>query len=137
MAQEYFPLAKEEVLNKGLRWKDENDQIPNVEKIIPADKLPNNIKDIPDDILNWAVRCKVSNRPFKIIPQELKFYREHNIPVPHFHPDERHAWRMQLRNPRKLYDKQCDKCSKTIKTTYSPNRSEIVYCEECYLKEIY
>jgi CxxC-x17-CxxC domain-containing protein len=44
---------------------------------------------------------------------------------------------MKLRNPRKLFDRKCDKCGIDIKTTYSPDRSEIVYCEECYNKEIY
>ncbi|EKE26117.1 MAG: hypothetical protein ACD_4C00428G0002, partial [uncultured bacterium (gcode 4)] len=47
--------------------------------------------------------------------------------------------RMKLRNPRKLYDRTCDNpiCRKPIKTTYSPDRSEIVYCESCYEKEVY
>jgi CxxC-x17-CxxC domain-containing protein len=44
---------------------------------------------------------------------------------------------MKLRNPRKLFDRKCDKCGKDIKTTYAPDRPEIVYCEECYEKEIY
>ena len=136
-AQDYYPLTKEQCLDKWYKWKDEDDQIPNVEKVIPAKKLPDNIKDIPDDILNWAIKCEVSKRPFKLIPQELKFYRKHNIPVPHLHPDERHKARMKLRNPRKLFDRQCVKCEKDIQTTYSPDRSEIVYCEECYLKEVY
>ena len=137
VAQEYFPLDKEQVLNKSLKWKDKDDQVLNVAKTIPAEKLPIDIKDIPDDILNWAIKCEISKRPFKLIPQELKFYREHNIPVPHLHPDERHKARMKLRNPRKLYDRQCMKCNKEIQTTYAPERSETVYCEECYLKEVY
>lgn len=137
IAQVYYPLSKEGILNKWLKWKDEDNSISNVTKIIPAERLPDNIKDIPDDILNWAIKCEVSGRPFKIIPQELEFYRKHNIPVPHLHPDERHKARMKLRNPRKLYDRQCMKCDKGIQTTYSPDRSEIVYCEECYLKEVY
>jgi len=29
------------------------------------------------------------------------------------------------------------KCSKSIQTSYSPERPEIVYCEQCYLQEIY
>jgi len=159
VAQEYFPMTKEECLNtyskwlfndnvsvetrsiaslhKGWKWKDQEDQIPNVEKIIPAGKLPNNISDIPDDILNWAISCELSERPFKIIPQELKFYREHDIPIPHLHPDERHKSRMKLRNPRRLYDRKCKKCEKDIKTTYAPGREEMVYCEECYLHTVY
>ena len=137
VAQEYFPMTKEEVLDKWWKWKDEEDDIPNVTKTIPAERLPDDIKDIPDDILNWAIKCEVSWRPFKVIPQELNFYREHNIPIPHLHPDERHKARMKLRNPRKLWNRKCDKCNKDIQSTYSTDREEIVYCEECYLNDVY
>ncbi|MDD3793952.1 MAG: hypothetical protein PHI37_04010 [Candidatus Gracilibacteria bacterium] len=110
---------------------------PKVEKIIKASMLPEDISKIPDDILNRAIECEVSGKPFKIIKQELEFYRKHNLPIPKRHPDQRHLDRMSLRNPRKLFDRKCDKCGKDIKTTYSPDRKEIVYCEECYDKEIY
>ena len=110
---------------------------PNVDKIIPASKLPEDISDIPDDILNWAIECEVTKKPFRIIKEELDFYRKHNLPIPRRHPDQRHLDRIKLRNPRKLYDRNCDKCGKDIKTTYSPERPEIVYCEECYNKEVY
>ena len=68
---------------------------------------------------------------------ELAFYRKMQLPMPHFHPDERHDRRMALRNPRKLWDRTCEKCRAAIETTYSPERPEIVYCESCYLKEVY
>ena len=137
IAQEYFPLNKEEVLNKWWKYKEKDDQIPNVSKIIPAEKLPDKISDIPDDVLNWAIKCEISKRPFKLIPQELAFYRKHNIPIPHLHHEQRHKQRMKLRNPRKLFDRKCMKCERQIQTTYSLDRSEIVYCEECYLKNVY
>ena len=137
VAQEYFPLSKDDVLSKKLTWKIEDSQIENVTKIIPAEKLPDKISDIPDDILNWAIKCKLSKRPFKIIPQELAFYRKHNIQIPHLHPEQRHKAKMKLRNPRKLNNCNCMKCWKDIQTTYLLNWPEIVYCEECYLKEIY
>ena len=137
VAQEYFPLSKEEVLERGWKWRDQKDEIPKVEKIIPATKLPANIDDIPDDILNWAIECSSTHRPFRIIKQELDFYRKMKLPIPHFHPDERHKRRMALRNPRKLFSRTCAKCEKPIETTYAPDRPEIVYCEECYLKEVY
>jgi hypothetical protein len=136
-AMEHFSLSKEDVLNRGFRWRDEKDEPPKVEKIIKANQLPDLISGVPDDILNWAIECEETKRPFRIIKQELEFYRKMNIPVPHLHPDERHKRRMQLRNPRKLCTRQCDKCKKEIQTTYSPERSEVVYCEECYLKEVY
>lgn len=108
-----------------------------MKKIIPAEKLPDDIKDIPDDILNWAIKCKESGRPFKIQKAELEFYRKMNLPIPHFHPDIRHKNRMQKRNPRKLWKRNCAECSIEIETTYAPDRPEKVLCEECYLKIIH
>ena len=110
---------------------------PKVDKIIKASMLPEDITKIPDDILNRAIECEVTKKPFRIIAQELEFYRKHNLPIPKRHPDQRHLDRMALRNPRKLFDRKCDKCGKDIKTTYSPDRKEIVYCEECYNREVY
>lgn len=134
---DYFPMTKDEVLARGWKWRDQTDEMPKVEKIIPAAQLPDSIDDVPDDILNWAIECEATKRPFKIIKQELAFYRQMRLSVPHFHPDERHRKRMALRNPRKLWDRECAKCRKLIMTSYSPERPEIVYCEECYLKEVY
>jgi len=39
-------------------------------------------------------------------------------------------------NPPKLWDRQCAKCGKEIKTSYSPEREEIIYCEGCYNNEV-
>ncbi len=132
VASEYFPLEKSEALKLGYNWSDYEAPFPKVEKIIPASKLPDDITKIPDDILNWAIECEVTWKPFRIIKQELEFYRKHNLPIPRRHPDQRHKDRMELRNPRKLFERKCDKCQKDILTTYAPERSEIVYCEECY-----
>ena len=134
VASEYFPLSKSEGLSQGFNWSDYEAPFPRVEKIIKASMLPDDISKIPDDILNWAIECEVTGKPFRIIPQELEFYRKHHISIPHRHPDQRHLDRMSLRNPRKLFERQCDCCQKDIITTYSPERPETVYCEECYLK---
>ncbi|MDD5769954.1 MAG: hypothetical protein PHE25_03220 [Candidatus Gracilibacteria bacterium] len=136
VAQEYFPISRDKALPYLYKWSDYEPPFPKVDKIIPANKLPENISDIPDDILNRAIECEITKRPFRIIKQELDFYRKNNLPIPKRHPDQRHLDRMKLRNPRKLFDRKCDKCGKYIKTTYSPDRKEIVYCEECYNKEI-
>ena len=117
-------------------WSDYEAPFPKVDKIIPASKLPDDISKIPDDILNWAIECEITKRPFRIIKQELEFYRKHNLPIPRRHPDQRHLDRMALRNPRKLFERKCDKCGKDMITSYSPEREEIVYCEECYNKEV-
>lgn len=136
-AQEYFPLEKAEVERRGWRWRSTPEEMPKVTKIISAAALPDRLADIPDDILNWAIQCSATGRPFRIIKQELDYYRDQHLPIPRFHPDERHRRRMTLRNPRKLWDRQCDNCRKPIATSYAPERPEKVLCEACYLKEVY
>ena len=142
IAMEYFPLIKENAKEKWFNWSDYEASFPKVEKVIKANMLPDDIKDIPDDILNWAIESEIEstegfNPLYRIIAQELEFYRKHNLPIPKRHPDQRHLDRMSLRNPRKLFDRKCDKCRTDIKSSYSPERPEKVYCEDCYNKEVY
>jgi hypothetical protein len=134
IASEYYPLTKNEVKNKKWQWRDNNEAKSYKG---PVYKIQDKIEDVSDDICNAILICEKTGKPYKIIPQELKFYREHGIPIPRQCPDERHRIRMNLRNPRKLYARQCDKCQAGIQTTYAPDRLEKVYCEECYLKEVY
>ncbi len=136
-AQEYFLLDKSQATQQWFLWSDYTMPMPDVEKTIPADKIPDSIADIPDDILNWAIKCELTGQPFKITSQELEFYRKHNLPIPRRHPDQRHIDRMALRNPRRLHERDCDKCWVKLQSTYAPDREETVYCEECYNKEIY
>ena len=136
VAQEYFPLSKDQIIQKWFNYSDYQNPAPIVSKTIPANKLPDDIKDIPDDILNWAILCEITNKPFRIIKPELEFYRKNDLSIPRRHPDQRHMDRMKLRNPRKLFDRKCDKCEIDIKTTFSPEREEIVYCEHCYNNEV-
>jgi len=137
VANEYYPLTKQKALEKWFNWSDYEQPNPKAKKIIPANKLPENISDIPDDILNWAIKCEETEKPFKMIKQELKFYRKQNIKIPTKHQDIRHRNRVALWNPRKLFKSKCDKCNNDILTIYNDNRDETVYCEECYNKKFY
>ena len=137
VVQDYYPLTKKEAEQKGYRWQDAMNDIEEMKKTVPANQLPDRLNDIPDDILNWAIECSNTKRLFKVVKQEVDFYRSMKIPIPHLHPDERHRLRIAQRNPRKLWDRTCSKCLKKMQSTYSPDRPEIVYCEECYLKEVY
>ncbi len=136
MAQTFFPLTKDECLKRGWQWCDYEAAVE-ATKTIQAKQLPDDQKAVPDDVLNWAIVCEVTGKPFKIIRQELDFYRKHNLPLPRRHPNQRHADRYAYKNPFQLWKRTCAKCSKTIETSYAPDRKEIVYCEECYLKEVY
>ena len=136
MAQEYFPLKKEEALKQGFKWNDYVKPKPEGLKTVKAENLPEKIKDTPNEVTKWVIECKKDEKLFKIIPQELKFYKKEGLPIPHLCPDCRHYERKRKINPRKLLDRKCDRCHQGIKTNYSPDRPEKVYCESCYLKEI-
>ena len=137
IAPDFFPLSQQEAEAKGYRWKDIKTDPPEATKTIQAHQLPESITDIPDDILNWAIVCDTTKKPFKITKQELSFYRTMKVPVPRLHPEERYRQRIAKRLPRQLWERQCHTCQKNIQTAYAPERPEKVYCEECYLKEVY
>lgn len=135
VACEYMPLTKEEVLQRGWPWRDE--PVPNQEYMGPPVTLPDAIADVAETICGSILTCEASRKQYKIIPQELKFYRQLGIPLPRRAPAQRHNDRNALRNPRRLWDRECMNCKKKIQTSYAPDRPEIVYCEECYLKTVY
>ena len=136
LSYEEIPLTKEEVLQKGWQWIDEEEQ-QKQSYMGPDKEVPDSIADVSESICDDILICQESQKPYKIIPQELKFYKQQNIPIPRTCPDARHWERLGRRNPRKLWNRTCAKCSKEIQTTYAPERPETVYCEECYLKEVY
>lgn len=135
VAQYYFPLDKETAIKEGFPWNDYVRPELDLESL-KGDKLPNRIDDVKNDILLKSIQCEQDGKHFKIIEPELDFYRKHKISLPHLCPDCRHFKRKAQMNPRVLYDRKCDKCKVEMKSTYSPDRSEIVYCEKCYLQAI-
>lgn len=133
LAQDYFPLTREEALSRGYKWKDID---PKQYKQAGV-QVPKNIEEVPDNIAGELLSCEKCSRNYKIISQELSLYKKMHLPAPRACPECRYMDLMKMKNPRHLYDRKCNKCDVQIKTTYSPERPEIVYCENCYLKEIY
>ena len=146
VAMEHFPQAENDTQKNGWKWKGEEetssyhgpyytplsiDQYD--ERKVGYATAQKNI----DEVIAGILPCEISWKPFKIIKQELVFYIEHSIPLPTKHPDQRHKERMDLRNPRRLFERTCRECHKNIITTYSPDRPERVVCEECYRKIVF
>ena len=95
---------------------------------------------------------------FKIIPSELQFYRAMNLALPRLCSNCRHYARLARRTPFMLWPRACqcggansqngvyantaahshgqEPCPNTFKTSYAPDRPEIVYCEQCYQQEV-
>jgi hypothetical protein len=133
MAMEYYPMSKEEVLQKGLKWRDKDKTEYRSQTYV----LPEKIEEVDDDICDEILACSETGKNFKIQKAELDFYRKRGLPIPRFCPDARHLRRLKFRNPRELCDRKCEKCGSEIKTSYSPERTEKVYCEKCYLRGVY
>ncbi|MEK9130137.1 MAG: hypothetical protein AAB526_01945, partial [Patescibacteria group bacterium] len=132
-AQDYYPLNKKEALEKGYSWSDYESDI----KYDFSDyQIPDDISEVKDDILDKILKCEITGRAYKIIPMELEFYRRMRLPIPKKFPLQRHKERILQLPPRKLFQRQCQKCQKEIQTVYDLDRPEIVYCEKCYLAEV-
>jgi len=131
VAQDYFPLEKDEVLAKGLKWLDEEI------REMKANEIPDSIQDVTAEILKKNLVCEKTGRPYKIIPAELKLYRQMEVPIPRFAPETRNEIRIGLRNPIQTWSRECAKCGRKVQSSYAPERLEIIYCEECYLATTY
>jgi len=136
MAQVWYPLTKDQVEEKGWQWSDYESPVE-ADKTIQANQLPDDSNDVPDDVLNWAIVCEVTGKPFKIVKQELQFYRDHKLPLPRRHPNQRHVDRFSHKNPYSLWERECAKTGEKILSNYAPDRPEIVYSEEAYKADIY
>ena len=163
IAQEYFPLTKEQAIEKGYSWKDPEQRNINID--IKSEDIPDYIKDADDSIIGQVIECQHKGEcneqcteAFKIIQPEFKFYKKMNLPLPRLCPNCRHYQRLKQRNPLKLWYRKCQcageksenriyqntikhfhenqHCPNEFETTYSPDRHEIVYCEKCYQSEV-
>lgn len=135
-AGEFYPLPQDTVDERGWHWQ-ENPPRTLGKETISTENLPDDINDINDTIVSAILACNDCQKNYRLLSQELDFYRKMNIPVPRRCPDCRHRHRLSRRTPFALSHRTCSRCQKSISTSYNPERPEIVYCEECYLKEVY
>ena len=141
IAMEFYPLKKEEALKMWYKREDYEAPFPKVEKVVQWKDLPKQwckiIKEkkpeILDKILNYAVICEVSGKPFRIIKQEIDFYIKHNLPLPTKHPDIRYIDRIKRKWTRELFLTKCSKCWKDSVSIYKNNIKNLC-CDECFLK---
>lgn len=133
-ANDYMPLKKEEALKQEWRWK-ESDKKEYLKATLP--QIPDSIYDLTENIIKDILTCKDCGKNYRIILSEFHFYKKTGIPIPRNCPDCRTQKRIQKRNPYNLTERICEKCKKIIETTYPSGRPETIYCESCYLKEIY
>lgn len=132
-----YPTSKERILELGGWWYDEKINIPEGMKLFKADEIESDIKNITDDILNIGIISQGNGKPFRIIKDELEFYRRKNIAIPNLTPYERIVNRFKYVNNFKVFKDKCFKCGLEILSSYATNEGYKPYCDDCYKKEIY
>jgi hypothetical protein len=154
---QYFPMTKDEAVKNGYPWIEVSRGEYTITK--KTSGLPNSIRDVQDEILKEVVECSSCKNPYRILENELSFYKNENLPLPIMCNDCRFERRIKDRLKIQLYDRSCMcagesddssqykntvkhfhgdfHCGEIFKTGYSADRSEIVYCEKCYQQEVY
>lgn len=159
LAYEEFPMTKEKVLREKYFWYETKEKNRNF--VIKGEELPDDIKNVSNELTSKAISCtnKVDvfekcTYAFRITPEELKFYKQMNLPLPRCCPNCRYYKRREFKKPWKLWHRQCmcgsinspqatvdhghtGQCLDEFETSYAPDRPEIVYCEKCYQQEVY
>ena len=133
-AMYYFPKTKDEVLASGWRWKEDEPITYKITK--KAEDLPDDIKDVPDDIFKEIIECLGCKKGFRVVLQEVAFLRKRGFPLPRKCHECRHLDRLSQINPPKFYSRKCALCEKDVVSPFSPEKPDILYCEECYNREV-
>lgn len=139
-------FSREEALAQGYRWQDELQQTRGKETIHQND-VPGAIEDVNDSITDEVLACVSCARNYKVLPDELTFYRRMKIPI----PDRCFFCRMQTREDMRggfdLVERRCDchetshghehQCSESFQTFFSTDReTRPIYCESCYQQHL-
>ena len=132
-SNKFFPKTKEEALQEGYSWSDEVEK--QGEATMSGDNLPETIGEVTDSILKEVISCITCDRRYKIASLEFDLLRKMNLPLPAECLKCREASRFAKIQMPKLYDRECMKCGNPIRTSYAPDRPEIVYCEKCFQQE--
>jgi len=143
-----FPLTKKEALARGFKWED-TERGTYGKETIDWKIFPDSINDLPKDfdVEKEVFVCTDCKKNYRIITDELSFYKRMKIPLPRNCPECRHVRRVKDRGPNKLWHRTCmcekenhahkGNCENEFETAYAPERLEIIYCEKCYQQEVY
>ncbi len=135
-----------------------------IKRLCKSNNLSDNIKDTSDDILSEIIECEHRGKcdhlcvqAFKIISDELNFYRKMNLPLPRICFKCRSAERLLQRTKLEVIRKKCQcagvysdgeiyknktthnhgnkHCEVKFSTNYT-DKDDLLYCEHCYQQEV-
>ena len=90
------------------------------------------IDDVPEDILEKAIICEQTGRPFRVIESELNFLKKKWFPLPYLHHEVRIDKLLSERPLGHLYVSNCDACKTDMLSVFNGSINYKVYCPECY-----
>ncbi|MBP6931637.1 MAG: hypothetical protein KBD48_03105 [Candidatus Pacebacteria bacterium] len=163
LAQEFFPLTKEQAEAAGYTWRDAETR--NYVPTILAENIPDDINTVDEKITGEIFECAHRTtcghnctKAFRVMPDELTFYKKNNIPLPTLCPACRTMERLDFRLKLDLYKTECmcagdgskdlvyknqathdhgaSPCERVFETGVPPESGRIVYCEHCYSQEV-
>ncbi|MDP9249674.1 MAG: hypothetical protein M3M85_04180 [bacterium] len=143
---DYYKMTEAEAKARGFSWQTETSGTYGKETL-KENEMPETIDEVTEEILNQVMVCEDCKKNFRMTKGEFDFYKRMNIPLPHKDFECRHQDRMKKRNPRALWHRPCmcelknhphgaQKCGEEFETSYSPERTETIYCETCYQQEV-
>jgi hypothetical protein len=133
-ANKFFPKTKDEALSLGYTWQEDEEQTAVATKNVS--ELPETISDTAQSIVKETIQCSTCPKKFRIVDGEYGLLKKMGMPIPRECLKCREARRFSRMNkPLELYERSCAKCAETMKTSFSPERPEIVYCVACYQQE--
>jgi hypothetical protein len=131
LAYDFEPLSREEVLAKGFRWREPHTRDYKIS--LPPERVPNTVAEVDDSITSEIIGClhggtcnEKCTTAFRIVPDELRFYRAMNLPLPNLCPNCRHYQRVAKRSPMNLWHRRCQ-CAGAPRSTFDAGSSNPEY----------
>ena len=157
LLNDHFPSNKEEVEKLGFLWRDVDKKEYQI--TINASDLPNSINETNESITKEIIKCQDCAKVYRILLGEYNFLKNFNIPLPRTCIDCRFFRRQKFIAPPKFRKTECmcsggyssnlkykntkehdfhknEKCVNLFETSYNIEK-DIIYCEECYKKEVF
>src|SRR3989344_3516262 len=79
--------------------------------------------------------CQNCKQNFIIDPEDFAFYDKIKVPPPTWCPECRLQRRLNYRNERALYRRNCDLCASSMVSMCAPKLGFISYCQTCWYSD--
>ncbi|MDP2090627.1 MAG: hypothetical protein Q8K30_03425 [Candidatus Gracilibacteria bacterium] len=121
-----------------IKWRTKNKEIniPENMEILKTENIAS-INQVGKDILDKAIICEESARPFRIIKQEFDFLKKKGFPVPRIHQENRIDKIHSDRPKGQMHIGICDNCKQETLTVFKNKPKYKVFCPACYKHFMY